>query len=133
MKDKKKTQTQKKKPVPVYKNFLYLVPGEISAGAFEEKLDFLSPETMEVWKEIDILEITVGSRTITFESIQDQLYPEDLKLLDELSVKQVYTCEYAEEDHLLMQKIMKTLMDAFGGKIGSDTEDFQPFLKAEQL
>lgn len=122
-----------KKVVPVYKNFIYLLPEDVSAREMNEALSFLPEEAMEVWTEINILEITIDTRTITFESLKEELYDEDVELLEELSMKQIYTCEYALDDREMMQKVMQTLTEKFGGKIGSDTETFEPFMEIPEL
>lgn len=122
-----------KKVEPVYRSFLYLMPEDTSAAAICEKLDFLPEDALEVWTELNIVEITVENRTITLESLIEELYDEDLELLEKLSMKQLYTCEYAEEDRELMVKIMQTLTENFDGKFGSDTEDFEPFLSLAEI
>lgn len=118
---------------PVYKSFLYLMPELTTAAEMSQQLDFISPDAIEIWSEINVLELTVDSRTITFECITEDLYEEDLALLGKISIKQVYNCEYAVEDKAMIQKVMTSLIAKFGGKIGSDTEDFKPFLKPENL
>lgn len=128
-----KKSTPVKKAVPVYKNFIYLMPEDTQAVEMCGALEFLPEDALEVWTEINVLEITVDNRTITFESLKEELYEEDLELLGQMSMKQIYTCEYALEDRELMQKVMQTLFDRFGGKIGSDTEDFSPFIEITDL
>lgn len=122
-----------KKQEPVYKSFLYLIPEDVSARALLEKLDFFPEEALEIWPEIDILEITIEDRTITFESLKEDLYEEDLEILEQMGIKEVYLFEYAENDKSMMQKIMNLYQESFGGKIGSDTDDFSPFLTVAEL
>ncbi|MBQ0000269.1 MAG: hypothetical protein KBT01_01850 [Clostridiales bacterium] len=136
-KDKKKVQKMvpvSKKVEPVYKTFLYLMPQETSARALMEKLDFVAPDALEIWPEIDILEVTLeNERTITFENLREDLYEEDYGILEEMGFKDVYLFEYAEEDRVMMQKVMGIYLEAFGGKIASDTDDFMPMLDVAEL
>lgn len=123
----------KKEVKPVYDSFLYLLPEQISAKEMLEKLDFLPADTLEVWTEVNLLEITTPSGTMTFEDLMKNLRKDDLALLEKLSVKQVYACDYSKTDAALVQKIMTVLQTAFGGKLGSDTEDFEPYLAIKDI
>lgn len=115
------------------KEFLYLVPEAVSVREFHQALDYLPEEAVEIWTEINVMEISVEERTITFESLYEELSDADRALLENLSMKQIYICEYQTEDSQLVKKVMKTLVERFQGKLGSDTEDFEPFLSLEQL
>ena len=58
---------------------------------------------------------------------------EDKEILKGLRMKQVLSCDYESTDAELVKKIMEAFLKAFGGKIGSDTEDFTPFLETKEL
>ena len=45
----------------------------------------------------------------------------------------MYAVDYYLSDKSVLRKVMETLTSKFGGKIGSDTEDFQPFIKVNEL
>ncbi|MBO5166653.1 MAG: hypothetical protein IJ405_00935 [Lachnospiraceae bacterium] len=117
-----------------YRSFLYMLPGKVTAKELADQLDFLAKETVEVWTEVNLLELTLQSGTLTFEDMMEDLGgAEDATLLEKLNVKQVYACDYEASDAENVQKIMKCLIDAVGGFMASDTEDFEPFIKVEEL
>ena len=117
-----------------YRSFLYMLPGNITAKELAEKLDFMEKEAVEVWTEVNLLELTLGNGTFTFEDMMEDLSStEDVALLEKLNVKQVYACDYEASDAENVQKIMKCLIETVGGFMGSDTEDFEPFVKVEEL
>lgn len=124
-----------KKPAkaPRYCDFLYLLPKRASAKELGNALSFLKKGSLEIWEEDCILEITTENGTITFEDIRDSLEKEDEKILSGLRMKQVLSCDYVETDRELVRKVMTALMDRFGGRIGSDTEDFAPFMNVEEI
>ena len=70
-KDKGVKQASKSKPVkpakPKEGSFLYLLPEEISAKQLHDGLDFLEAKQLEVWTELNLLEVTADEGTITFE------------------------------------------------------------------
>lgn len=122
-----------KKKVSQYMDFLYLVPKKTSAKDFAKVLSFLEKGSLEVWEEECVLEITTANGTITFEDIRDSLEKEDKEVLSGLRMKQVLSCDYELSDASLVKKIMEAFFKAFGGKIGSDTEDFAPFITLEEI
>lgn len=114
-------------------SFLYLIPNDISAGQLHDGLDFLNEKQLEVWTQINLLEVTTDEGTVTFEDMKDNLRGEDSAVLDGMGIKKVYAVDYYLSDKGVLRKIMETLTSKFGGKIGSDTEDFQPFIKVNEL
>lgn len=136
-KAKEAKQSSKSKPVkpakPKEGSFLYLLPEEISAKQLHDGLDFLEAKQLEVWTELNLLEVTVDEGTITFEDMRDNLGEEDTGILAGMGMKKVYAVDYYLSDNGILRKVMETLISKFGGKIGSDTEDFQPFVKANEI
>lgn len=136
-KDKEAKQASKSKPVkpakPKEGSFLYLLPEEISARQFHDGLDFLEAKQLEVWTELNLLEVTADEGTITFEDMRDNLGEEDFGTLAGMGMKKVYAVDYYLSDNGILRKVMETLISKFGGKIGSDTEDFQPFMKVSEI
>lgn len=124
---------QEKKPVKEFKSFLYLLPKRTSAKDLAKVLEFLPKEKIEVWEDECVLEISAGEAVITFEDIRDSLEKEDEKVLNSLRMKQVLACDYESTDAELVRKTMGIFLKTFQGKIGSDTEDFEPFLNLEEI
>lgn len=136
-KDREAKQASKSKPVkpakPKEGSFLYLLPEEISARQLHDGLDFLEAKQLEVWTELNLLEVTADEGTITFEDMRDNLGEEDFGTLAGMGMKKVYAVDYYLSDNGILRKVMETLISKFGGKIGSDTEDFQPFVKVNEI
>lgn len=118
---------------PEFLDFLYLLPKKTSAKELGSVLTFLKKGSVEIWDEECVIEITTEHGTITFEDIRDSLEKEDEKTLSGLRMKQVLSCDYEDTDRETVQKVMEAFTGKFGGVIGSDTEDFAPFLKLEEL
>lgn len=122
-----------KKPVKEMRDFLYLLPKKASAKSLASTLNFMDQKDVEVWEDECVIEITAGEGIITFEDIRESLEKEDKEILNGLRMKQVLSCDYESTDAELVKKIMETFLKNFGGKIGSDTEDFEPFLELENI
>ncbi len=136
-KDKRAKQASKSKSVkpakPKEGSFLYLLPEEISARQLHDVLDFLDAKQLEVWTEFNLLEVTADEGTITFEDMRDNLGEEDSGTLAGMGMKKVYAVDCYLSDNGILRKVMETFISKFGGKMGSDTEDFQPFIKVNEL
>lgn len=116
-----------------FRSLLYLLPEKVSAKELSKDLDFIPEKEMEIWNEEGVLEITSGEGSVTFEDIRDSLEREDEKRLSELGMKQVLACDYEAANAALVRKILETFLRRHGGKIGSDTEDFTPFLDMQEI
>ena len=132
---KKKTDRPEKavREEKEFRSLLYLLPEKVSAKELSKDLDFIPEKEMEIWNEEGVLEITSGEGAVTFEDIRDSLEREDEKRLSELGIKQVLACDYEAANAALVRKILETFLSRHGGKIGSDTEDFTPFLEMQEI
>lgn len=110
-----------------------MLPEDISAKKLHDALSFLNAKQLEVWTELNLLEVTADEGTITFEDMRESLSEEDVRMLDGLGFKKVYAADYYLGDKSLLHKIMETFISDFGGKIGSDTEDFRPFMEIKEI
>lgn len=117
-----------------YSSFLYMLPSKETVGELAKAVDFVSPDVIEIWTELNLMELTLENGTLTFEDMMPQMTEkEDEALLQELKVNQVYACDYEAGDKQVVQRIVSCLQDKFGGFCASDSEDFRPFLKKEEL
>ena len=104
------------------------------AANLAKVLDFLEHRQIEIWTEVNLLELTFQAGTLTFEDMMPELTDEaDLSLLADMGMKQVYACDYDAADAASVKKVMESLLACYGGILASDTEDFKPFLKPEEL
>ena len=109
-------KAMQKTPAKEYRSFLYMLPDMITAKELAEKTDFVAKESIEVWTEVNLLEITLENGTLTFEDMMEDLSSAgDAALLEKLKVKQVYVCDYEALDAGNVQKIMRSLLESAGG------------------
>lgn len=116
------------------RSFLYLLPERVTASGLAAVPDFLEPRRIEVWTEVNLLELTLTNGTLTFEDLMPELTAEaDQKLLAQMGMKQVYACDYEAADAGEVRRVMECLLMRCGGILASDTQDFQPFLQPQEL
>ncbi len=119
----------------VEKSFLYLLPEKQTAEELAQVLTDtgFDKKKVEIWKEINLLELTLENGSVYVEDFEESLRKEDEDTLSGLGMQQVYSVTYPAEEAKSVREIMQKWMASFGGKLGSDTEDFAPFLTIEEL
>ena len=119
----------------VEKSFLYLLPEKHTAEELAQVLTDagLDWKKVEIWKEINLLELTLENSSVYVEDFEESLRKEDEDTLSGLGMQQVYSVTYPAEEAKSVKEIMQKWQASFGGKLGSDTEDFAPFLTIEEL
>ena len=119
----------------VEKSFLYLFPEKHMAEELAQVLTDtgFDKKKVEIWKEINLLELTLENGSVYVEDFEESLRKEDEDTLSRLGMQQVYSVTYPAEEAKSVREIMQKWMASFGGKLGSDTEDFAPFLTIEEL
>lgn len=119
----------------VEKSFLYLLPEKHTAEELAQVLTDagFDKKKVEIWKEINLLELTLENGSVYVEDFEEPLRKEDEDTLSGLGMQQVYSVTYPAEEAKSVKEIMQKWMASFGGKLGSDTEDFAPFLTIEEL
>lgn len=119
----------------VEKSFLYLLPEKHMAEELAQVLTDtgFDKKKVEIWKEINLLELTLENGSVYVEDFEESLRKEDEDTLSGLGMQQVYSVTYPAEEAKSIKEIMQKWMASFGGKLGSDTEDFAPFLTIEEL
>lgn len=119
----------------VEKSFLYLLPEKHTAEELAQVLTDtgFDKKKVEIWKEINLLELTLENGSVYVEDFEESLRKEDEDTLSGFGMQQVYSVTYPAEEAKSVREIMQKWMASFGGKLGSDTEDFAPFLTIEEL
>lgn len=119
----------------VEKSFLYLLLEKHTAEELAQVLTDagFDKKKVEIWKEINLLELTLENGSVYVEDFEESLRKEDEDTLSGLGMQQVYSVTYPAEEAKSVREIMQKWMASFGGKLGSDTEDFAPFLTIEEL
>lgn len=119
----------------VEKSFLYLLPEKHTAEELAQVLTDagFDKKKVEIWREINLLELTLEKGSVYVEDFEESLRKEDEDTLSGLGMQQVYSVTYPTEEAKSVKEIMRKWQASFDGKLGSDTEDFAPFLTIEEL
>ena len=121
------TRLQKKnaeqvKPVKKMLTEYYLIPQEISISQMAELLPDYQ-EKIELWLEMDLMELTLTHDTMVFEeAAEDFANSEDQVYFAEHKIKKVYAITYDALDAEEVKQILSTLQAALQGRVCEEDE-----------
>lgn len=122
-------------PKPKVLELLYMSPQEVTTAQLKEAITETEAAEVHVWPELDIMEITLPSTaTVDVETMNGFMdNEEDLQFMDEHSIKSVYAITVEEPAMKEFGACVKKFIDAYGGFLCSDSDDFTPIFKYEEL
>lgn len=124
---KTKAQSQKINPVTCQTgNWLYFCPTEQTIRGIYEILK--EQNETEIWEEAGVMEVLLGEKS-SLDIETAEIYPEDevtQAFAKEQGANSVFLITFVPEDYELAKKVMKQILEQFGGIFCGDTEDFMP-------
>ena len=130
--NKKNRASLLKKPQPKVMELLYMSEKEVSVKELEsiliEGLSEKEKESIQVWPQIGIMEVTLPSeKTVDVETMNGFMdNEEDLQFMKEQGVASVYAITVEETAFEEFKPLVEKWMQAFGGFVCSDSDDFMP-------
>ena len=107
--------------------YYYFTDQPVSAKELSLCIRSVAADHLEVWRELNILEVVLGHDSLVFQDAREVFEdPEDLKFLEEHHITSLYTTDYNSLDEAAAFQVYKEILTAFGGMLCSDTDDFTP-------
>ena len=123
-------QKRKKKILEFY----YMTPEQTDAKELTMLIHSVDEEKVDVWTELNLMEVVLDSDSLIFQDGRECFVdPLDLEFIEERNVKSIYVVSYEEGDSVKARQVIKEILEAKGGFICSDTEDFEPMFTAETI
>lgn len=136
MKNKKKDMTvvMNRKPVKKIVEYYYFVQQEVSARDLQKAVGEEWFEKADIWPELNLMEVEMSFDSLIFQDAAECFIdPVDLEYFEEQGIKTKYQISYDAGDIEAVRQVMKRIMTAIGGRVCSDTDDFEPSYTAEQI
>ncbi len=128
-KSSKGKETKPKVQSQVTGNWLYFCPMEKNIRSIYELLK--EKNQVEIWEEAGVMEVLLGEKSsLDIETVE--IPPKDevtQAFAKEQEAKTVFLLTFAPEDYELAEKVMKQILEQFGGIFCGDTEDFTPKIR----
>ena len=114
--------------------FYYMTPEQTDAKELTMLIHSVDEEKVDVWQELNLLEVVLDSDSLIFQDGRECFVdPLDLQFIEEHNIKSIYVVSYEEGDSVKARQVIKEILEAKGGFICSDTEDFEPMFTAETI
>ncbi|MFV0342730.1 MAG: hypothetical protein ACK5JH_07510 [Anaerocolumna sp.] len=124
-----KKETQKKNMKHNLQNeWFYMSPIEVSASMIAEVAKEVNYGDIELWEELNILEITLGDgKSIDFEPQRVEFKDkEDQAFVNEREIKSIFAVTFSHCTIDEFRPFVKYLLDKWNGVFCADTFDFNP-------
>ena len=114
--------------------FYYMTPEQTDAKELTTLVQSVDEEKVDVWPELNLMEVVLDRDSLIFQDGRECFVdPLDLEFLEEHKIQSIYVVSYEESDELKARKVIKEILQAKGGFICSDTEDFQPMYTVDTI
>ena len=114
--------------------YYYMTPEQTDAKELTTLIKSVDEEKIDVWPELNLMEVVLDSDSLIFQDGRECFVdPLDLQFLEERKIQSIYVVSYEEGDSVKARKAIKEVLEAKGGFICSDTEDFEPMYTAETI
>ena len=91
-------------------------------------------EKVDIWPELNLMEVVLDSDSLIFQDGRECFVdPLDLEFIEERKVQSIYVVSYEEGDSVKARTVIKEIMEAKGGFLCSDTEDFEPMYTVDTI
>ena len=116
-----------KKVKKKFLEYYYMIPAKVEVKELSKVITTVSEKQIEIWKEINLMEIVLTSDSLIFEDAKSCFIdPLDLAFLKEHQIETIYQISFEQNDGKKVVEIFKELMQSQGGFLASDSEDFTP-------
>ena len=132
MANKSKASNQK---VINYLDLFYMTPEEVSAKDIAELLQAGGKCKINLWKEMNILELELPNQNpVDFEPIAPSFQePSDASFIKNRNIKTIFAINLNEDDLKAALPCFEQIVDKFNGFVCSDSADFNPVYAGSSL
>lgn len=124
----------KEKPVRRILEYYYFPEGQVSARDIRSSVGEEFEEKADLWPELNLATVDMDADTLAFQDARDCFVdPLDLAWLKEHGITSMYSLSFEQSDLTAARRLMANVMSSCGGRICSDTDDFEPSWGPEDL
>lgn len=128
------TAVMNKKPVRKIAEYYYFLNEEVDARKLQAAAGEEWFEKADIWPELNLMEVVMNYDSLIFQDAEECFVdPADLDWFKEQGIRTKYQISYDTGDIADVRRVMKRIMENLGGVICSDTDDFEPSYRKEQL
>lgn len=128
------TAVVNKKPVRRIVEYYYLIQQDVTARDLQKVVGEEWFEKADIWPELNLMEVELNYDSLIFQDAAECFIDAaDIAYFEAQGIRTKYQISYDTGDIEAVRKVMKNIMTVIGGRICSDTDDFEPSYTVEQV
>ena len=128
------TAVVNKKPVRKIVEYYYLIRQDVTARDLQQAVGEEWFEKADIWPELNLMEVEMNYDSLIFQDAAECFIDAaDIAYFEAQGIRTKYQISYDTGDIEAVRKVMKNIMTVIGGRICSDTDDFEPSYTVEQV
>lgn len=128
------TAVVNKKPVRRIVEYYYLIQQDVTARDLQKAVGEEWFEKADIWPELNLMEVELNYDSLIFQDAAECFIDAaDIAYFEAQGIRTKYQISYDTGDIEAVRKVMKNIMTVIGGRICSDTDDFEPSYTVEQV
>lgn len=121
------TAIVKKVPPRRIVEYYYFPEGDVSARNILQAVGAEFAEKADIWPELNLCAVELGADSLIFQDAQECFIdPADQAWFEEKGIIRKYQVSWHSADDQEAIQILKSILETCGGRICSDTDDFEP-------
>lgn len=107
--------------------YYYFPEGDVSARDIMQAVGAEYAEKADIWPDLNLCAVELGADSLIFQDAEDCFIdPADQAWFKENGIVRKYQASWHSADEVQAIEILKSILKACGGRICSDTDDFEP-------
>lgn len=124
----------REKPIRKILEFYYFPDGDVTARDILRHVGEKYDPKADIWPELNLAEVVLKWDSLIFQDAQQCFVdPLDLKYFEEKQITAKFQISFDVNDSEAVREVMKNVMTALGGRICSDTDEFEPSWTMDRL
>ena len=124
----------KKVPPRRIVEYYYFPEGDVSARNILQAVGADFAEKADIWPELNLCAVELGADSLIFQDAQECFIdPADQAWFEEKGIIRKYQVSWHSADDQEAIQILKSILETCGGRICSDTADFEPSYGAGEV
>lgn len=128
------TAFMKSKPIRKIVNYYYFTGNDATARDIVNSVGDSYRDAADIWPELNLAEVVLPTDSLIFQDVREAFVdPADQEYLKEHDYTSQFQISFDIGDTDAVRSVMRNIMTQIGGRICSDTDDFEPSYTADSL
>ena len=124
----------KEKPVRRILEYYYFPEGETDARRIMNSVGEEFADAADIWPDLNLTAVDLDTDSLVFQEARECFVdPLDLQWLEDRGIVSMYSVSFEQSDLEKVRQILSAVLSSCGGRICSDSDDFEPSWGVEEI